>query len=160
MLQTYRRLKPLVKDKPRTFKRRLAEFNFHEIYSIIDEFLKTHTQDPPRIWPEAQPEWPSAGSAALADKTHVSFLAWKIERSDDVTNAVWNGLVTMEDVPEEFRGVAELLGMEAFFKLIALYGGQDLYIPKRDILERGPRDWGHPGPLQRGATGNWRRSIT
>ena len=45
MLQTYRRLKPLAEDKPRTFKRRLAEFDFQEIYPIMDEFLKTHTLD-------------------------------------------------------------------------------------------------------------------
>ena len=34
-----------------------------------------------------------------------------------MTNAAWNGPVTMEDVPEEFRDVAEALGMKAFLKL-------------------------------------------
>ena len=57
-----------------------------------------------------------------------------------MTNAAWNGPVTMEDVPEEFREVAEALGMKAFLKIITLCGGQDLYIPKRESLERGPRD--------------------
>ena len=51
-----------------------------------------------------------------------------------MTNAAWNGPVTMEDVPEEFREVAEALGMKAFLKLITLCGGQDLYIPKRESL--------------------------
>lgn len=41
MLQTYRRLKPLA-DKPRTFKRRLEEFDFQEIYPLMDAFLATH----------------------------------------------------------------------------------------------------------------------
>lgn len=45
-----------------------------------------------------------------------------------------------EDVPEDFQDIAEALGMEGFLKLVALCGGQDLYIPKRESLERGPRD--------------------
>lgn len=57
-----------------------------------------------------------------------------------MTNAILNGPVTMEDVPAEFQDVAETLGLEAFLKLVALCGGQDLYIPKRESLERGPRD--------------------
>lgn len=48
--------------------------------------------------------------------------------------------IQFEDVPEELRDIADALGMEAFLKLIALCGGQDLYIPKRESLERGPRD--------------------
>lgn len=45
MLQTYRRLKPLADTKPRTFKRRLAEFDFQEIYPLINEYLTTHALD-------------------------------------------------------------------------------------------------------------------
>lgn len=44
------------------------------------------------------------------------------------------------DIPEEYLDITEALGMEAFLKLVALCGGQDLYIPKRESLERGPRD--------------------
>lgn len=47
MLQTYRRLKPLADTKPRTFKRRLAEFDFQEIYPLMDEYLTTHALDRP-----------------------------------------------------------------------------------------------------------------
>lgn len=47
MLQTYRRLKPLADTKPRTFKRRLAEFDFQEIYPLMDEYLTTHALDGP-----------------------------------------------------------------------------------------------------------------
>ena len=48
--------------------------------------------------------------------------------------------ILLEDIPEDFQDVAEAMGLEAFLKLIALCGGQDLYIPKRESLERGPRD--------------------
>ena len=41
MLQTYRRLKPLAETKPRTFKRRLAEFDFQAIYPLLDIFETT-----------------------------------------------------------------------------------------------------------------------
>jgi len=51
MLQTYRRLKPLQEEKPRTFKRRLTEFDFQEIYPLMDEYLKTHTLERPEdLW--------------------------------------------------------------------------------------------------------------
>lgn len=57
-----------------------------------------------------------------------------------MTNTVLTYAIEPQDVPEEFRDVAESLGMDAFLKLVALCGGQDLYIPKRESLERGPRD--------------------
>ena len=57
-----------------------------------------------------------------------------------MTNTVLTYAIQFEDVPEELRDIADALGMEAFLKLIALCGGQDLYIPKRESLERGPRD--------------------
>lgn len=48
--------------------------------------------------------------------------------------------IPLSDVPEEYRDIAELLGMEAFSRLTYLCGGQCLYIPKRESLERGARD--------------------
>lgn len=57
-----------------------------------------------------------------------------------MTNTVLTYSIEPQDVPEELRDIADALGMEAFLKLIALCGGQDLYIPKRESLERGPRD--------------------
>lgn len=57
-----------------------------------------------------------------------------------MTSTVLTYPIQFEDVPEEFRDVAESLGLEAFLKLVSLCGGQDLYIPKRESLERGPRD--------------------
>lgn len=57
-----------------------------------------------------------------------------------MTSTVLTYPIQLEDVPEDFRDVAESLGMEAFLRLVSLCGGQDLYIPKRESLERGPRD--------------------
>ena len=50
------------------------------------------------------------------------------------------GEVRYEDIPEEYRDVAEALGMSAFLRLTALCGGQSLYIPKIESLEREGRD--------------------
>jgi len=49
----------------------------------------------------------------------------------------------MSDIPEEYRDIAEAIGLEAFTRLTRLTllcGGQNLYIPKRESLERNARD--------------------
>ena len=48
--------------------------------------------------------------------------------------------IRLEDIPEEYRDIAEALGLKSFLQLSQLCGGQDLYIPKLESLERGPRD--------------------
>lgn len=48
--------------------------------------------------------------------------------------------IRLSDVPEEYRDIAEAIGMEAFLRLTLLCGGQNLYIPKRESLEREGRD--------------------
>ena len=48
--------------------------------------------------------------------------------------------IPMSDIPEEYRDIAEAIGMEAFDNLTLLCGGQSLYIPKRESLERNARD--------------------
>ena len=48
--------------------------------------------------------------------------------------------IPMSDIPEEYRDIAETIGLEAFVQLTLLCGGQNLYIPKRESLERGSRD--------------------
>ena len=48
--------------------------------------------------------------------------------------------VPMSDIPEEYRDIAEAIGLEAFTRLTLLCGGQNLYIPKRESLERNARD--------------------
>lgn len=48
--------------------------------------------------------------------------------------------VPMSDIPEEYRDLVDTLGLEAFLALVDLCGGQLLYIPKRESLERNARD--------------------
>ena len=48
--------------------------------------------------------------------------------------------IRMEDIPGEYRDIAEELGLPVFLRLTALCGGQNLYIPKLDSLERAGRD--------------------
>lgn len=67
MLQTYRRLKPLADTKPRTFKRRLAEFDFQEIYPLMDEYLTTHALDRPEDLQQAAAH-PDPDTTAFASK--------------------------------------------------------------------------------------------
>lgn len=44
------------------------------------------------------------------------------------------------DIPEEYLDIYDALGAEAFLKLVRLCGGQSLYLPKLDSLEREGRD--------------------
>ena len=48
--------------------------------------------------------------------------------------------IPMSDIPEEYRDIAEELGLPVFLRLTALCGGQNLYIPKLESLERSGRD--------------------
>ena len=57
--------------------------------------------------------------------------------------------VTIEDIPEEYRDIAETVGLDAYLKLSVLCGGQNLYIPKREALERQARN----REIRRGSTG-------
>lgn len=44
--------------------------------------------------------------------------------------------VRLEDLEEEQRDVAGLIGLDNYKKLMAEYGGVSIYIPKADRLER------------------------
>ena len=48
--------------------------------------------------------------------------------------------ICTDDIPEEYRDIVDTIGMEAFVHLTLLCGGQTLYVPKRESLERGARD--------------------
>ena len=48
--------------------------------------------------------------------------------------------VRLEDIPEEYRDIAGELGLEVFLRLARLCGGQSLYVPKMESLEREARD--------------------
>lgn len=47
MLRTYQKLKPLEAEHPRKFKNQLAEFDFGQIYPLMDLFLQTHDLSTP-----------------------------------------------------------------------------------------------------------------
>lgn len=48
--------------------------------------------------------------------------------------------VRTSDIPEEYLDIVETIGMKAFLELVSLCGGQNLYIPKRESIEREGRD--------------------
>jgi len=45
-----------------------------------------------------------------------------------------------DDIPEEYRSIAAVLGIKAFVRLTQLCGGQNFYIPKLESLERSARN--------------------
>lgn len=47
MLQTYRRLKPLAEKKPTAFHRQLVQYDFQEIYPLIDGYMQSHSLTEP-----------------------------------------------------------------------------------------------------------------
>lgn len=48
--------------------------------------------------------------------------------------------ITMADLDEEQQQLAELIGLDNYVKLVEVYGGISIYIPKPDRLERAERD--------------------
>jgi Mor family transcriptional regulator len=48
--------------------------------------------------------------------------------------------VRREDIPEEYLDIVDAIGMPAFITLTMLCGGQNLYIPMRESLERDARN--------------------
>ena len=44
--------------------------------------------------------------------------------------------IRTDDIPEEYRDIVDAIGMEAFVHLTLLCGGQTLYVPKRESLDR------------------------
>ena len=48
--------------------------------------------------------------------------------------------IRMTDLPEEFRAVAEVVGLDAALKLVEAYGGESLYIVKKETAAREARN--------------------
>ena len=48
--------------------------------------------------------------------------------------------IRLDDIPGEYRDIAEKLGLDVFLSLSELCGGQDLYVPKIESLRREGRD--------------------
>ena len=48
--------------------------------------------------------------------------------------------LTIDMIPEQYRQLAEITGIQPLLTLAAQYGGSNLYIPKVDALTRTARD--------------------
>lgn len=44
----------------------------------------------------------------------------------------WIDEITIEDIDEQYRHIAEIIGVEQFIELIEKLGGTSWYIPKKD----------------------------
>lgn len=44
--------------------------------------------------------------------------------------------VKIGDLPEEFRGIAEIIGLENALAVVKIYGGSQQYIPKLETITR------------------------
>lgn len=84
MLQTYRRLKPLAETKPRTFKRQLQEYDFQEIYPLMDEYLTARAPDGPEAGP---PDPEAAAFAAKLLRIYEESLAARTTEYDILGNS-------------------------------------------------------------------------
>lgn len=49
-------------------------------------------------------------------------------------------LLKIEDFPEGFRDVVETIGLEAAYKLCSAAGGNYIYVPKTDSIQKRLRD--------------------
>lgn len=49
-------------------------------------------------------------------------------------------LLKIEDFPEGFRDVVETIGLEAAYKLCSAAGGNNIYVPKTDSIQKRLRD--------------------
>lgn len=52
----------------------------------------------------------------------------------------WTDRLTIDMIPEQYRQLAEITGIQPLLTLAAQYGGSNLYIPKVDALTRTARD--------------------
>ena len=49
-------------------------------------------------------------------------------------------LLTIEDFPEGFRDIVDVIGIEAAYKLCDYCGGNPIYVPKSNIVNKRLRD--------------------
>lgn len=47
---------------------------------------------------------------------------------------------TLNDLNDEQKELAQLIGLDAFNKLVYYYGGSSIYVPKTDTIERQKRN--------------------
>lgn len=61
----------------------------------------------------------------------------------------------LEDVPESYKELAEILGMDAFKRLVMNYGGTEVYIPVDKSITRNIRN----NILRRTFNGDYKQSA-
>lgn len=61
-------------------------------------------------------------------------------------------LLTIEDFPEGFRDVVVAIGMEAAYKLCTAAGGNYVYVPKTDSIQKRLRDLSIKNDYRNGMT--------
>ena len=54
--------------------------------------------------------------------------------------AVEHDNIQIEDLPVELAGIAEVIGLPAVLQLVEIYGGEAIYINKRESVYRAARD--------------------
>ncbi|WP_238456596.1 Mor transcription activator family protein [Desulfotruncus arcticus] len=52
----------------------------------------------------------------------------------------WINDLTLDMIPDSYRELAEIIGIENFIKLAKILGGKTIYIPKADTFLRPARD--------------------
>ena len=52
----------------------------------------------------------------------------------------WTDSLTIDMIPEQYRELAEAIGVQQLLALSDMCGGATLYVPKRDALVRAARD--------------------
>lgn len=57
-----------------------------------------------------------------------------------MNGTVSNYRICLEDIPETYRDIAEVIGLESFLRLVRLCSKQKLYVPDFSSLERAARD--------------------
>lgn len=54
--------------------------------------------------------------------------------------ARWTDGLTIEMIPEQYRPLAEIVGVQQLLALAEQYGGANIYVPKVEALTRATRD--------------------
>lgn len=62
----------------------------------------------------------------------------KLNAGGDLLN--WSGIISMEDLSENQREIAEVIGLDTYIALTQHFGGESPYIPKFDELVKDPRN--------------------
>lgn len=52
----------------------------------------------------------------------------------------WSGIISIEDLSENQREIAEVIGLDTYISLTQYFGGESPYIPKFDELVKDPRN--------------------